>query len=419
MCPYLLKAWLADSGTEGCLSNMKFLANSLKSICSAFGVHTWDQAYELLCGNRHTLSIQQHRGELLLNRIFFFASTFAVLTPAWVLVDWLIFPWPLWVELAVLRFFAGAVFLAIAWQTRRDASLMRARLLLIALLFLPYMFYFVADSMLSGYELSGIQSATADIYRLLPFVIIAGLSLFPLTLIEFGFYALPLLALTLYSVFAVTAVELNGAISTVWLFLLILGVSLISSLNQLRYMISLTSQASYDVLTGALTRRAGIEAMELQFRLARIRGENISLAFFDLDHFKSLNDSHGHQAGDMALRKTGDRIRETLRKIDTVIRWGGEEFILIFPGADCIEARVVLGRLMQAGLGKRPDGSPLTASIGVAELRKDKIRHWKELLALADSRMYRAKDAGRACCLDSYEDELRWDWCADTVNETG
>ncbi|WP_428609639.1 diguanylate cyclase [Sedimenticola sp.] len=398
---------------------MNFVTNSLKSICTAFGVHTWEQAYELLCGNRHTLSIQQHRAELLLNRIFFFSSTFAVLTPAWILVDGLIFPWPLWVELAVLRILAGVVFLAIAWQTRRDASLMRARILLITLLFLPYLFYFVADFMLSRYGLTGIQSATADIYRLLPFVIIAGLSLFPLTLIEFGFYALPLLALTLYSVFATNGVEFNTAVSTVWLFLLILGVSLISSLNQLRYMISLTSQAAYDVLTGALTRRAGIEAMELQFRLAKIRGENLAVAFLDLDHFKSLNDTFGHQAGDMALRGVGDRLQETVRKIDTVVRWGGEEFILIFPGASCAEARVVLGRLIQAGLGHRPNGEPLTASIGVAELRLDKIRHWKELLALADSRMYRAKDAGRARCLDSHDHELAWhdqtDWALDTA----
>jgi diguanylate cyclase (GGDEF)-like protein len=296
---------------------------------------------------------------------------------------------------------------------------MRARLLLIALLFLPYLFYFVADSMLAGFELTGIQGATAEIYRLLPFVIIAGLSLFPLTLVEFGLYALPLLGLTLYSVLAATGVEFNAAISTVWLFLLILGVSLISSLNQLRYMISLTSQATYDVLTGALTRRAGIEAMELQFRLAKIRGENISLAFLDLDRFKSLNDAYGHPAGDMALRETGNRIRETLRKVDTVIRWGGEEFILIFPGADSAESRVVLGRLMSVGLGDRPDGSPLTASIGVAEMRKDKIRHWKELLALADSRMYRAKDAGRARCLDSHEDELLWDQCKAGLPEQG
>lgn len=74
---------------------------------------------------------------------------------------------------------------------------------------------------------------------------------------------------------------------------------------------------------------------------------------------------------------------------------------------------------MKAGPGKRPDGSPLTASIGVSELCKDKIRDWKELLAIADSRMYRAKDAGRARCLDSHDDELCWGWCPDTVVESG
>jgi len=398
---------------------MKAVRNALKSIFTAFGVHTWDQAYELLCGNRHTLSIRQHRAELLLNRIYFFASTFAVLTPAWILVDGLVFDWPLWGELALLRLFAGAVFLAIAWQSRRGARLLNARLLLVALLSLPYLFYFVAYAILSQQPLTGMASATAEIYRLLPFIIIAGLSLFPLTLVEFALFALPLLALTLLSVVSVEPFDFNSVLSTMWLFLLILGVALISSLNQLRYMISLTSQATYDELTGTLTRRAGIEAMELQFRLAKIRGENIALAFLDLDHFKSLNDRFGHHAGDMALREAGNRIRETLRKVDSVVRWGGEEFILVLPGADCAECRVVLRRLIQAGLGERPDGTPLTASIGVAELRQDKIRYWKQLLELADTRMYQAKEAGRARTLDSDNQELTWGMFRQGVADPG
>lgn len=77
------------------------------------------------------------------------------------------------------------------------------------------------------------------------------------------------------------------------------------------------------------------------------------------------------------------------------MRWGGEEFILLMPDTSQAQAVAALERLRQGGLGMRPDSTPVTASIGVAERRADKITDWHALIELADQRMYRAKQAGR------------------------
>lgn len=87
----------------------------------------------------------------------------------------------------------------------------------------------------------------------------------------------------------------------------------------------------------------------------------------------------------------------TLRGSDSLVRWGGEEFLLIMPETDMLQAQQALARVMRSGLGLRPEGTPLTASIGLAERRADRITDCRELLELADRRMYEAKSAGRNC----------------------
>jgi diguanylate cyclase (GGDEF)-like protein len=225
---------------------------------------------------------------------------------------------------------------------------------------------------------------------------VAGLTLFPLTLSEFLAYATPLLAVTVLTSYPQSSAEIPQAVSTIWLFVLILGVALFSSLSQLRYMLSQVSRASYDVLTGLLTRRAGIEMLDLQFRLAAMSEASLSILYFDLDNFKTINDTFGHEAGDGVLKTAAIQINANVRKGDSVIRWGGEEFVVILPTADPKEANDVVNRIMQAGLGQRPDKQPVTASIGVAEVQADEVNDWKAQVELADHRMYKAKTSGRA-----------------------
>ncbi len=155
--------------------------------------------------------------------------------------------------------------------------------------------------------------------------------------------------------------------------------------------------AMHDPLTGILNRGAVLE--RLYSELARSRRENqpMTLAMLDLDHFKVVNDTHGHLAGDEVLRETTRRIKNIVRDYDIVGRYGGEEFLIVIPGADRESALTVYERIRE-GIGARPMDTTVaslvvTASMGVAEY--DGIMSDQELIQLADDALYRAKDQGR------------------------
>lgn len=176
---------------------------------------------------------------------------------------------------------------------------------------------------------------------------------------------------------------------------LITGVSTLAGMSQLAFMIALVRQAIRDPLTGVFSRSSGEEVLALQFTIAKRSHAALSIAFIDLDHFKSINDKFGHDAGDKALLDMTDTVSSRLRHGDMLARWGGEEFLLIMPNTDLLQAQAALSRMRSTGFGMRPDDTPLTASIGIAERKADQTADWKALVDLADQRMYQAKAAGR------------------------
>ncbi|MCU7864703.1 MAG: GGDEF domain-containing protein [Candidatus Thiodiazotropha sp. (ex Lucinoma borealis)] len=387
---------------------MKYLTKMYISLIESLGIHTADQLYELFSTKKHGMPISRHRAAIMQSRVFFFSATFAVLVPIWSVVDILFLPRDLWTELLLIRLFSGAAFAVIAWQSHSNPDLRRARILLAAMLAVTPLFHLASDHWIQAYQLNGTEQIIAELYALLPFVMVAGLTLFPLTLLEFISYALPIFLAAVFSAYPQTTAEIAQAVSTVWLLVLLLGVALFASLTQLRYMLSQVSHASYDVLTGMLSRRAGIEILELQFRLALMSEKPLSILYFDLDNFKAINDTYGHDIGDKVLKMAAKQIRDMVRKGDSVIRWGGEEFIVVLPTAGAKEANDVIERIMQAGVGLRPDGNPVTASIGVAEVQQDKLSDWKTQVELADHRMYTAKTSGRARSIGVDGEMLMW-----------
>jgi diguanylate cyclase (GGDEF)-like protein len=133
-------------------------------------------------------------------------------------------------------------------------------------------------------------------------------------------------------------------------------------------------------------------------RAARFR-RSVSVLFFDLDHFKLVNDAHGHQAGSALLREVGDVMRATLRTMDVPIRYGGDEFVAVLPEATREQARAAAERLAQAlrarsFLHDRGLDVHITASFGVATFPEDGNGP-DDLLKAADGAMYRAKASGR------------------------
>ncbi|WP_320672273.1 GGDEF domain-containing protein [Patulibacter defluvii] len=156
----------------------------------------------------------------------------------------------------------------------------------------------------------------------------------------------------------------------------------------------LRHDAEHDDLTGVLTRRSALARAR---RMAREEQLVASVAVLDLDHFKAINDGHGHATGDRALAATGRTIRHALRDSDVIGRLGGEEFLIVLPGCDRQRAAAIIGRLLTALRETRVPEAPglrMTASVGIAELGDDEER-LTAALARADAALYRAKAAGR------------------------
>lgn len=154
--------------------------------------------------------------------------------------------------------------------------------------------------------------------------------------------------------------------------------------------------AQHDALTGLVNRRAFDHRLAEEYARHRRSGATMTLALLDVDHFKSVNDTYGHPAGDTVLRELAECLRSTCRTTDVIGRYGGEEFVVLFPDTDADEAAVVAERV-RAGVERypMPEGIPhVTVSLGVvtdAELADDLAA----IIEIADGALYRAKHSGR------------------------
>lgn len=351
---------------------------------------------QLLLPSRHSLLLSQRRATMIVNRVRLFAFLFALLTPLWSVIDLIVFDYPLWSSLAVSRLLAAIAFASLLVFYRPNGDLLDAYRAIAILFFIPTVFYVVSHTLITGQQLDPFSAAVATGYAFLPFVLMAGLAIFPLTLLENMVLAgTLLLAQGLAGYLNWPLLNWPSYAGGYWLLVLIAGVTALACMSQLAFMIALVRQAIRDPLTGILSRGSGTEILHLLWSNAEQNNSCLALAFFDIDHFKSINDTYGHEAGDRVLQEFTGNLQARMRGSDTLLRWGGEEFLLVMPNTDMHQARRALRRLTESGLGVRPDGTRLTASIGLAERCADRVSSPNELLELADHRMYRAKTGGR------------------------
>ncbi len=150
----------------------------------------------------------------------------------------------------------------------------------------------------------------------------------------------------------------------------------------------------FDGLTGALTRAAGELALEKAYMQHRGGQLPMSIAMLDVDHFKKVNDSWGHSTGDTVLKAITNILTATLRANDNVIRWGGEEFLLIFGGCDLDHGVRLAERCRQAVQNKdHDDVGTVTVSVGIGELQSNEAL--ADLIERVDQALYSAKNSGR------------------------
>lgn len=350
----------------------------------------------LLWPMRHMPLLAAQRASMILQRVHAIALFFAAFTALWIAIDMVLLPWPAWVQLALGRAVASVAFLMLGFAFRSSSRMRDAYIALVALYAIPTGFYVYSYALLQGLQLDALSAVLAGVYAFLPFIILAGLGIFPLTALETAVFSLPvLLAEVIAGWLGFNMLNLGQTIETAWLSLMLAVVAALCGMSQLGFIIQLVRQAIRDGLTGCFTRSSGEELLALQFIATTRSGSPLSIAFVDLDDFKRINDAYGHEAGDQALKEASQSLRGAIRSGDMLVRWGGEEFVVILPGASADEAKKVLDRLHVSGFGQRPDGSVLTASIGIAERMCDNAGDSRQLIEAADQRMYQAKTSGK------------------------
>ena len=163
--------------------------------------------------------------------------------------------------------------------------------------------------------------------------------------------------------------------------------------------------SQHDDLTGLGNRRLLRIRLEDELHRAERFGQMVSVLAIDIDHFKALNDRHGHPTGDASLRKLAGLMTRNLRRIDTIARIGGEEFVVLLPRTTLAEAAQVgdklrsIVELTEFPGGEGQPGGMLTISVGAASLRPEETG--ADLLARADTALYEAKDQGRNCVVSA------------------
>ncbi len=155
-----------------------------------------------------------------------------------------------------------------------------------------------------------------------------------------------------------------------------------------------------DPLTGLSNRRHFDEQVAHEFASARSRSASLALLMLDLDHFKRLNDTHGHAVGDRALQSVARVLRQQVRKPFESFRYGGEEFVVILPGLGVVEAHALAERVREQVSSELAPGVRLTVSIGVADVEDAAVSSAEDLFRCADAALYAAKNSGRNRVMD-------------------
>lgn len=170
-------------------------------------------------------------------------------------------------------------------------------------------------------------------------------------------------------------------------------------IKQINFMYSRTKYLSQtDELTGLSNRRCFDSSYEKEFLRAQRYKNKLTLVMFDIDHFKTVNDTYGHQCGDYILKAVSNAALQTFRKTDTVFRYGGEEFVVILTETDIEQSVIPLERFRKTvetlALEYQGQRVNITVSIGACQLTEE-IKTKEELLEKADNALYEGKNNGR------------------------
>ncbi len=357
---------------------------------------TADRIGGLVSARDHSPLLTRRRALVILSRIRLMCLLGASFYIIGMLFDVLHFEASTTKNLIIFRAAAAFLLLALLFAIRNADSLNSAYRALFVFLATSVVFQALYQPQVLPEYLLSIEDLPTAGYAIFPFLICATLAVFPLTIKET--FLISVIFLTAELIFiAVINPQPDPQPGLGMLLSLgtIIGICAFSAISQMSYMLSLVEQASVDGLTNCYSRNSGEEILDVQFRISSRQKSKLSLVFLDLDNFKTINDRYGHEAGDRVLQNAADNIRKNLRDSDVLIRWGGEEFLMILPYTDGEGASMAIRRMRNNGFGRRPDKNPVTASIGIAELTDTGATDWQGLVDIADEQMYLAKTRGK------------------------
>lgn len=218
--------------------------------------------------------------------------------------------------------------------------------------------------------------------------LVVMIAIMPLTLLEAAILSAPIMILLGVAAQASLA---TGFVALEMILAVLLPLAILSSLVQLYRTMVAAQEIAVDPLTGCFTRAFGMEMIRVTFDSSVRKNAPYTVAFIDLDDFKQINDRNGHDYGDRILAEVGANLVDRFRRSDLVVRWGGEEFLVLLPELERGQAQDVLERVMAPGLACLEAGKMQRASVGLSERVEDAISIPQNLIDLADQRMYDAK----------------------------
>jgi diguanylate cyclase (GGDEF)-like protein len=182
-------------------------------------------------------------------------------------------------------------------------------------------------------------------------------------------------------------------------FFSVFGYQMAASLKHIQRFSTVKKEAIYDTLTNLFNRRHFEERLSAETQKAFESESNLSVIMVDIDHFKKVNDTFGHDGGDKVLREIASLLKNSVRKHDTVARYGGEEFVLLLPGAPLDPTNMVAERIRRSventpfDMGKTQ--IRITISLGISNFPTQRMKSKEELVKMADLALYEAKRGGR------------------------
>jgi len=182
-------------------------------------------------------------------------------------------------------------------------------------------------------------------------------------------------------------------------FFSVLGYQMAASLKHIQRFSTVKKEAIYDTLTNLFNRRHFEERLSAESQKAFESESNLSMIMVDIDHFKKVNDTFGHDGGDKVLREIASLLKNSVRKHDTVARYGGEEFVLLLPGAPLDPTNMVAERIRRLVENTAFDMGQtqihITISLGISNFPIHRMKSKEELVKMADLALYEAKRGGR------------------------